>query len=161
MSKDKFPVTSAIRVLKSENAVFETYEYDYEDKGGTKQSAVELGVDEHKVIKTLIFDADGMIVCVLMHGDMEVSTKELARQIGVKSVIPCDEKVASNSTGYKFGGTSPFGLRKPLPIYSEESIFELDKIYINGGKQGFLIGINPELISSLLKSKSVNVAIKK
>lgn len=161
MAKDKFPVTPAIRYLKSAGINFDTYEYQYEEKGGTSQSAIELGVDEHSVIKTLIFEADNRIICVLMHGDREVSTKELARQINVKAVNPCDEKTAFNHTGYKFGGTSPFGTRKPLPIYVESTILDLEMIYINGGKQGFLISTNPEIFSSLLNCKTVHVAISK
>ena len=161
MGKEKYPVTPAVRFLKANNVQFETFEYVYEEKGGTKQSALELNVDENLVIKTLIFSADGMTICVLMHGDMEVSTKELARQLNVKVIVPSEEKTAFNNTGYKFGGTSPFGTRKMLPIYIESSILSNEMVYINGGKQGFLLGINPEVIKTLLGAEEVNVGIKK
>ena len=161
MAKDKYPTTPAVRQLKDSNVEFDSYIYDYEEKGGTAQSAKELNVSENAVIKTLIFSADGNIICVLMHGDMEVSVKELARKLNVKTVLPCDEKTATNHTGYKFGGTSPFGLRKSLPVYAESSIFKLDKIYINGGKQGYLFGINPNILKTLLKAEEINVAIIK
>jgi Cys-tRNA(Pro) deacylase len=161
MAKDKFPVTPATRFLKDNKIDFDQYEYEYEEKGGTKQSATELSVDEHSIIKTLIFSADGEIICMLMHGDYEVSTKELARQLGVKQVLQCDEKVATNATGYKFGGTSPFGTRKQIPVYIEKTILELERIYINGGKQGFIISVSPRIIINLLRAKEVSVALTK
>ncbi|MBX3042834.1 MAG: Cys-tRNA(Pro) deacylase [Candidatus Kapabacteria bacterium] len=161
MSKEKFPVTPAIRFLRDNKAAYDEYLYEYKEHGGTAQSAEELGVDEHNVVKTLIFKSDRDIICVLQHGDLEVSVKELARQIGSKLIEQCDEKTAFNHTGYKFGGTSPFGLRKKTNIYAESTILNLDKIYINGGKQGFLIGINPDLLIKLLNVYPVDVAIIK
>lgn len=156
----KIPITTAIRFLNDNKVFFEPYEYDYQEKGGTSQTALELNIDEYSVIKTLIFQADKEIICVLMHGNYEVSTKELSRNLNVKFIEQVDEKTAFNATGYKFGGTSPFGTRKALKIYVEESILNLDKIYINGGKQGFIIAISPESLG-LLDYKTVNVAIKK
>lgn len=161
MAKDKYPITPAVRQLKDYNIDFESYLYEYEEKGGTAQSAKELNVNENEVIKTLIFSADSKIICVLMHGNLEVSLKELARKLNVKNVLQCDEKTATNHTGYKFGGTSPFGLRKSLPVYAESTIFELEKIYINGGKQGYLIGIKPNILKTLLKAEEITVGIIK
>lgn len=161
MSKDKYPVTPAIRILKQHNADFIPYEYEYEEKGGTAQSARELGVEEHSVVKTLIFDSEKGALCALMHGDCEVSTKELARLLNVKTIVPCDEKKAHNTTGYQFGGTSPFGTKKSIPVYAEKTIFDLERIYINGGKRGFLIEIKPLLLKTILNAVEINVAIKK
>ncbi len=157
-SKD-IPITTAIRHLRSANVDFEAFEYDYQEKGGTRQTALELGVDEHLVVKTLVFDADGSLVIVLMHGDREVSTKEFARILGVKKVEPADQKKAMNATGYQFGGTSPFGLRKNLPIYMEESILELPYIFINGGKRGFIVKINTADLEKLINFQKVKVGI--
>ncbi len=161
MSKKKYPVTPAIRMLRQFNADFETYEYEYKEKGGTSQSASELGVDEYRVIKTLIFTSEKELLCVLMHGNMEVSVKKLAAHLNLKHVSAADENKALNATGYRFGGTSPFGLKKQLPIYAEKSIFSLDKIFINGGKQGFLIEIEPNLLKKILNVQEINVAISK
>src|SRR5262249_1587344 len=128
--------------------------------GGTEHSAQELGVDEHAVIKTLIMETDlAEPLIVLMHGDREVSTKELARRLGVKRVSPCDPSVAQKHTGYQVGGTSPFGTRKPLAVYAEKTIFELPAIYINGGKRGFLVSIHPDDLSRALTIIEVEVAI--
>ena len=159
MSKQDIPVTTAIRHLRQAKVEFVPYSYDYEEKGGTRQTAVELNVNEHNVIKTLVFIADGELIIVLMHGDKEVSTKELARQLNVKKVEPADQKSAMNATGYQFGGTSPFGIKKNLPIYIENTIMELDKIYINGGKRGFIIEISVSDLPKLLKIELVQVAI--
>lgn len=159
MSKNDFPVTTAIRELRAKKVEFEQFIYDYEEKGGTHQTSIVLNVEEHTVVKTLVFDADGIIIIVLQHGDKEVSTKELARLINVKKVEQCDEKRAMNNTGYQFGGTSPFGTRKPIPVYAEESIFDLERIYINGGKRGFILGINPNDIKKVFDVKFVKVAI--
>lgn len=159
MSKDKFPITPAIRQLRQFNIDFEQFEYDYEEKGGTAQTAKELNIDEHIVIKTLIFITPNELICLLMHGDKESSTKELARILNVKSIEPADEKIASNSTGYQFGGTSPFGLRKNIKIYIEETILNYEYVYINGGKRGFIIKINTQVILEILKPIKVKVAI--
>lgn len=161
MSKEKKPVTPAVRFLKEHHAEFDTFNYDYEEKGGTRNSAEKLNVDEYQIIKTLIFSADGKIICVLMHGNCEVSTKELARFLNVKTVEPCDEKTAFNHTGYKFGGTSPFGVRKQMNVYIEKSILSLNYVYINGGKQGFLVGMKPTDIKNLLNAVEINTAIIK
>jgi len=159
LSKDKIPVTPAIRLLRNFNVDFESFEYEYEEKGGTKHTAYELNVEEHTVIKTLILDADGEIVCMLMHGDKEVSLKELARLMGVKKVEPCDAKIAMNATGYMFGGTSPFGTKKHLPVYAQVTIFDLERIYINGGKRGLILQLSPDIIKTILSPELVDVAI--
>lgn len=161
MAKDKTPVTPAVRLLRQEQVAFTAHPYAYEEKGGTATSARELGVDEHAVIKTLIMEDDGKNpLIVLMHGDRQVSTKELARSIGVRSVTPCAPAVADKHSGYQVGGTSPFGTRKAMPVYLEETILELPKIYINGGKRGFLVGIDPREVLRLLKPTLVKVGIK-
>ena len=142
---------SAIPVLKKHDASFTEHEYRYEDKGGTAVSSRELGVDEHTVIKTLVMeDENKHPLIVLMHGDREVSTKNLARQIGRKTVTPCNPVVAQKHTGYMVGGTSPFGTRKPLPIFMERTIAELDRIYINGGRRGFLVSMAPSDLMRIL-----------
>lgn len=161
MAKDKTPVTPAIRLLRQEIVAFTAHPYAYEEKGGTAVSARELGVDEHAVIKTLIMEDDGRNpLIVLMHGDWQVSTKELARVIGVRSVSPCTPAVADKHSGYQVGGTSPFGTRKVMPVYMEETILEFSRIYINGGKRGFLIGLDPREVVRLLKPTLVKVGIK-
>jgi Cys-tRNA(Pro) deacylase len=159
MAKKEIPATTAIRELKANNVPFEAFLYEYQEKGGTKQTAEELDVNEHVVIKTLVFDADGKIIIVLMHGDKEVSTKELARFLNVKKVEPSDQKNAMNATGYQFGGTSPFGTKKKLPIYIESSILDLDEIYINGGKRGLIVKISVKDLTRVLPFTPVNVAI--
>ena len=160
MSKDKTPVTPAVRMLRAENIPFTSHPYAYEDKGGTSVSARELGVDEHSVIKTLIMEDDGRNpLVVLMHGDRQVSTKELARLMGVKSVAPCAPEVAQKHSGYQVGGTSPFGTRRIMPVYMEETILALPRIYINGGKRGFLVAIDPNEVMRLLKATLVRVAV--
>lgn len=161
MAKKDFPVTTAIRQLRDKNINFEPYEYEYLDKGGTRQTAEELNVDEHAVVKTLVFESEKFPFLVLQHGDREVSTKELARLLGVKKIEPAKIENALKLTGYQFGGTSPFGTKKPLKVYVESSIFALDKIYINGGKRGFIIAINPTDIKSVLDWEEVDVAIEK
>lgn len=162
MKSDDYPVTQAIRFLNDNKLAFTPYQYAYEEHGGTRQTAVELGVDEHTVIKTLVFETDeGECFILLMHGDFEASVKELARLLNVKKVQPCAEQKAMKFTGYQFGGTSPFGLRKPMQVYAEESILELDHIYINGGKRGFILKISTQDIKKVLKLQTVNVAIKK
>jgi Cys-tRNA(Pro) deacylase len=142
---------SAIPVLKKHQASYTEHEYRYEDKGGTAVSSRELGVDEHTVIKTLVMeDENKRPLIVLMHGDREVSTKSLARQIGCKTVTPCNPVVAQKHTGYMVGGTSPFGTRKPLPIFMERTIAELDRLYINGGRRGFLVSMAPSDLMRIL-----------
>ena len=154
-----YPVTMAIRVLRQQNVTFTPHLYPYEPQGGTRVSAAALGVDEHVVVKTLIFEDDGKKpLCILMHGDREVSAKNLARQIGVKSVSPCQPAVADRHSGYQVGGTSPFGLKRAMPIYCERTIAELPRIYINGGARGFLVGIAPADLLRVLAPTSVDVA---
>jgi len=154
------PLTPAIHFLRSKGIGFTGHLYKYEEKGGTAASARELNVPEHIVIKTLVFKMDGKDpIIVLMHGDREVSTKELARQIGAKQIGKCEEAEAQRHTGYMFGGTSPFGTRKPLPVYIESTILELPEIYINGGKRGFLVKIAPGDFSKAFPCTPVSVAI--
>jgi Cys-tRNA(Pro) deacylase len=160
MAKEKFPVTPAIRLLREKKAAFTEHLYAYEDKGGTAVSSRELGVDEHAVIKTLVMeDESARPLIVLMHGDRQVSTKELARQIGCKTVSPCAPATADKHSGYQVGGTSPFATRKAMPVYLEETIAELPRIYINGGKRGFLIGLDPRELIRVLEPRLVRVGI--
>ena len=160
MAKEKFPVTPAIRLLRQERVDFTEHLYAYEEKGGTAVSARELGVDEHCVVKTLVMEDDGkQPLIVLMHGDRQVSTRELARLIGARSVTPCAPAVADKHSGYQVGGTSPFATRKAMQVYIEETILTLPKIYINGGKRGFLIGIDPRELLRVLKPVAVKVGI--
>lgn len=160
MAKEKFPVTAAIRALREGKILFTEHLYPYEEKGGTATSARHLGVPEHCVIKTLIMEDDKKKpLIILMHGDCQVSTKELARQIGARSVVPCSPEAANRHTGYIVGGTSPFGTKQSLPVYVEASILDLDQIYINGGKRGFLVALAPQDLVKLLKPTAVTVAI--
>lgn len=160
MSKEKFPSTPAILALKSQGANFTLHTYPYEDRGGTKVSAIKLGVNEHCVIKTLIMeDETGKPLIILMHGDKEVSTKALARTIGVKSIAPCKPEVAEKHTGYKVGGTSPFATRKSLPIYIEKTIIDLPEILINAGSRGLLAKIPTTELVRILNPIPVIVAI--
>ncbi|KJV27125.1 membrane protein [Aquitalea magnusonii] len=159
MSKEKTPVTQAIRVLREHKVEYSEHLYKYEDKGGTTVSARELGVDEHCVVKTLIMeDEQKHPLIVLMHGDREVGTGMLAKQIGVKKINPCDPKTADKHSGYQVGGTSPFGTRHPMPVYMESSIAQLPRIYINGGKRGFLIGMDPQEVIRVLQPVLVQAA---
>ncbi len=161
MAKEKIPVTPAIRQLRAEKVPFSEHLYLYEDKGGTAVSARELGVPEHTVIKTLIMEDERKNpLVILMHGDCQVSTKELARQIGVKQITPCTPDSAIRHTGYQVGGTSPFGTKKVLPVYLEKSILDLTKIYLNGGKRGFLVGVDPAEAVRVLRPLLVTVGIK-
>lgn len=154
--------TPATRFLKGKGASFGEHPYDYVDHGGTAESARQLGVPEHAVFKTLVMQDDrGRPLIVLMHGDRTVSTKALARSLGVKAVEPCDPAQAQRHSGYLVGGTSPFGLRKPLPVYHESSMLELDRVYLNGGRRGYLVSLPPALIVELLGSTPVNCAIDK
>lgn len=160
MSKEKFPTTQAIRSLKHHKIAFSIQTYTYEEKGGTAVAARELNLDEHRVVKTLVMeDENGHPFLMLMHGDNKVSTKALARALGVKTVSPCDPKVAQKHTGYFVGGTSPFGTKKPLRIYIEKTIIDLKKIYINAGKRGLLAEISPNDLMKTLNPTAVNVAI--
>lgn len=158
--KEHVSETPATRFLREQGVVFTEHPYAYEERGGTSVSARELGVDEHAVIKTLILqDEAARPMVVLMHGDRKVSTKNLARQVGCKSIEPCKPEVASRHSGYLVGGTSPFGTRKAMPVYAEASIFELPNIYINGGRRGYLIGIAPDTLAALLPLTRVHCAL--
>ncbi len=160
MTKEKIPSSPAILALKAQLAVFSLHSYKYEDKGGTKASAMKLGVDEHCVIKTLIMeDENASPLVILMHGDKEVSTKSLARSIGAKTIVPCRPEIAQKHTGYKVGGTSPFGTKKTLPIYMEKTILELPAILINAGSRGLLAQMAPAELMRILHPVLVNVAI--
>ena len=153
MAKDSdIPVTQAVRALRAAHVAFTAHCYDYVERGGTAHSAASLGVNEHAVIKTIVLEDESRapLIC-LQHGDFEVSTKALARIRGCKMVTPCTPETALRHTGYKVGGTSPFGTRKPLPVYVQQSIVELPLIYINGGKRGFLVGISPAALIATLK----------
>jgi Cys-tRNA(Pro) deacylase len=162
VTKEKAPVTPAVRALRAAGVAFTDHLYEYEEKGGTAVSARELGVEEHSVVKTLVMeDEQRNVLLVLMHGDRQVSTKELARVLEVKSVQPCTPEVANRYTGYLVGGTSPFGTRRPLPVYMERTILDLAKIYINGGKRGYLVGMDPARAQALLQARLVSVAIDK
>jgi Cys-tRNA(Pro) deacylase len=160
MAKDKIPVTQAVRVLRAAGVDFTDHIYTYEEHGGTEVCARELDVDEHSVIKTLVMEDDKKDpLIVLMHGDLQVSTKELARQIGAKSVTPCRPEIADRHTGYMVGGTSPFGVRRKMPVYMEETICNLERIYINGGGKGYLVGMAPKDVVNILNPKMVGVGI--
>ena len=160
MSKNKSAVTPAVRALRAAGVSFTEHPYAYEEKGGTAVSARELGVDEHCVIKTLIMEDERRNpLIILMHGDLQVSTRELARIIGVKQIAPCTPETALKHSGYQVGGTSPFGTRKEMPVYLEETITGLPRIYINGGKRGFLVGIDPADLVRVLNPVAVKVGI--
>ncbi|TWI64281.1 Cys-tRNA(Pro) deacylase [Pseudoduganella lurida] len=158
--KEHISETPATALLKKHKVPFSEHPYGYEEHGGTSVSARELGVDEHHVVKTLVMqDEAAKPLIVLMHGDCKVSTKNLARNIGCKSVEPCKPEVAQRHSGYLVGGTSPFGTKKDMPVYVEESILALETIYINGGRRGFLIGIAPAVLGQVLGAKAVNCAL--
>ena len=160
MGKKAYPVTPAIRVLRKEKVSFTVHLYKYIDKGGARQAAAELSLEERGVIKTLVFqDENKQGLLMLMHGDQLVSGKQLARQIGCKGVTPCDPQQALKLTGYMVGGISPFGTRNKLPVYAEASIFDLQEIYINGGKRGMLVQIDPIVLKTVLLATPVNVAL--
>ena len=157
----KPPSTNATRMLKAAGIAYGEHLYRYEDKGGTAVSARELGVPEHAVIKTLVFEDDQRRpFLILMHGDREVSVKELARQIGARGVQPCKPEVADKHSGYQVGGTSPFGTRKAMPVYAEGTIFDLERIWINGGAKGFLVSLAPSVLQDLLKAHAVRVGLE-
>lgn len=160
VAKDKTPVTAAIRVLREARVEHTPHLYDYEPRGGTRHSAASLGVDEHQVIKTLVMHDDAARpLLVLMHGDHEVSTKALARELGVKSILPCEPAVADRHSGYQVGGTSPFGTRRAMPVYMQASIAQLPVLYVNGGKRGFLVSMAPSELIRVLRPTLVDVAI--
>jgi Cys-tRNA(Pro) deacylase len=156
-----YPITPAIRVLREKKVEFEPHVFEYVEKGGTRHSAELLKVDEHAVIKTLIFEtSERKPLVVLQHGDFEVSTKKLARILNFKTVAAIAAEKANKLTGYLVGGTSPFGTKTTMPIYAEKTIFDLAKIYVNGGKRGFLISINPHVFEEILEITKVEVAAK-
>ncbi len=156
-----YPITPAIRVLCGKKVEFEPHVFEYVEKGGTKHSAEILKVDEHAVIKTLIFETnEKKPLIVLMHGDFQVSEKNLARVLKVKSVAPATAEKANKLTGYLIGGTSPFGTKTKMPVYAEKTIFDLSHIYINGGKRGFLIKIAPRVLKEILPIEEIEAAIK-
>ncbi len=158
--KDHVSETPATAFLKKHGVAFTEHVYAYEEHGGTAVSARELGVPEHEVVKTLVMEDEARrAFMVLMHGDRKVSTKNLARQIGAKKVEPCTPETANRHSGYLVGGTSPFGTRKNLPVYVEKSVLGLEKIYINGGRRGYLVGIAPGELARLLGAKAVEVAL--
>lgn len=158
--KEHISETQATQMLRKHQVVFSEHPYAYEERGGTEVSARELGVPEHQVVKTLVMQDEGARpLMVLMHGDCKVSTKNLARAIGCKSVEPCKPEVAQRHSGYQVGGTSPFGTRKAMPLYVEHSILLLDKIYINGGRRGYLVGLAPQVLLDLLAAKPVHCAL--
>jgi Cys-tRNA(Pro) deacylase len=155
-----YPVTMAIRVLRQHKVEFTPHLYAWEARGGTAASAQHLGVDEHVVVKTLIFEDEAKKpLCILMHGDREVSAKNLARQLRHKTVAPCTPEVADRHSGYQVGGTSPFGLKRAMPVYCEKTIGDLPRIYINGGARGFLVGMDPRELLRVLAPGLVEVAI--
>lgn len=160
MKAPKYPVTPAVHMLRENNVAFTPRPYKYEEKGGTAVSSRELGVPEERVIKTLVMEDDSKNpLIILMHGNKQVSTKELARQIGVKSIAPCKPDVANRHSGYQVGGTSPFGTKKKLPVYAEKTILDFETIIINGGGKGFLVELSPKDLDRVLQPTWVNVAI--
>jgi Cys-tRNA(Pro) deacylase len=157
--KEHISETPATAFLRQHNVVFTEHVYDYVERGGTGESARQLGVEKHAVIKTLVMqDQDAKPLIVLMHGDRQVSLKNLARQIGAKKVEPCKPDVAQRHSGYQIGGTSPFGTRKTVPTYVQRSVLTLTSIYINGGRRGYLLGIAPSVLTNLLQARSVDCA---
>lgn len=153
-------MTPAIRMLRAAHAAYRPMLYVFEERGGTSQLARELGIDEHLTVKTLIMETDAKKpLIILMHGDCTVSTKELARCIGVKSVKPCEPEQADRNSGYHVGGTTPFATRKQMPVYVEDTILELENIYINGGYRGFVLEMKPQVLIDLLHPTPVHVAI--
>ena len=160
MSKTKHvSETPATQMLRRAGVAFGEHPYEYVEHGGTEESARRLGVDEHRVVKTLVMeDEHAKPLIVLMHGDRKVSTKNLARQIGAKRVEPCKPEVANRHSGYLVGGTSPFGTKKSMPVYVESTILELDEIWLNGGRRGYLVSLAPSVLTALLNAKPVQCA---
>lgn len=163
MSKEKHvSETPATHLLRQNRIAFDEHPYDYVDHGGALESARQLGVDPHQVAKTLIMeDEHGRPLVILMHGDCEVSTKNLARQTGAKKISPCTPETAQKNSGYQVGGTSPFGTRKKMPVWIEATLLDYPTIYLNGGRRGYLISLAPSAITSLLGAKPVHVALTK
>ena len=164
MKDHDIPITSAVRALRKAGIPIISHFYDYIEHGGTKHASEALGLEEHAVVKTLIMEVHDVrkkFVIVLMHGDREISTRELGRVLGVKKVLPASATDVEKSTGFIPGGVSPFGTRSLLPVYAEESIFRLERIFINGGKRGFLVEIKPDELTKVLKAIPVQVAIGK
>ena len=158
--KSHAPETPATAFLREHGVSYTEHLYDYVEHGGTSESSRQLNVDEHHVVKTLVMqDQDAHPLIVLMHGDRKVSLKNLARQIGAKSVAPCKPEVAQRHSGYQVGGTSPFGSRKSLLVYVERSLLALPKIYINGGNRGFLVGIAPQVLTDVLHAAPIDCAL--
>jgi len=156
-----YPTTPAVRFLRERKVEFTPHIYEYVEKGGTKHSAEILQVDEHAVVKTLVFETnERKPLIVLQHGDFQVSTKSLARILNVKTIAPVAPEKAHKLTGYFVGGTSPFGVKTKMPIYAETTIFDLERIYINGGKRGFLIEIEPQVLERILEIRKVAAAAK-
>ena len=152
--------TPATQLLRAQGVEFTEHPYDYVEHGGSAESARQLGLDEHMVVKTLVMqDQDAKPLIVLMHGNRKVSTKNLARQIGAKSVEPCKPEVANRHSGYLVGGTSPFGTKKDMPVFIEESILSLPRIAINGGRRGYLLQLDPQVCVRLLQAKTVQCAL--
>ena len=152
--------TPATAWLRAHGVAFTEHPYDYVDHGGTAESARQLGMPEHEVVKTLVMqDEKARPLVVLMHGDRQVSTKNLARQIGAKSIEPCTPEVAQRHSGYQVGGTSPFGLRKPMPVYVEDTVLVLPRIVINGGRRGYLVGLAPAVLRDVLGARPVQCAL--
>lgn len=157
MAKEKFPVTAAVRMLRDHGVDFTHHPYEYEERGGTAVSARELGVDEHAVIKTLVMEDEAKKPLVmLMHGDREVSTKNLARHLGVKTIVPSDPVTADRHSGYQVGGTSPFGTRRAMPVYLQRTIADLPYLYVNGGRRGYLVGMTPAELIRVLRPTLVD-----
>jgi Cys-tRNA(Pro) deacylase len=160
MKKRKFPTTPAVRFLRQHRIDFHPHLYPYEERGGAMQAAAVLDLSPRSVIKTLVFDTSGNeTILMLMHGDREVSTRRLGRALGVKHVSPCEPGSAEKHTGYKVGGISPFGTRQAMPVFAEASIFQLEHIYINGGKRGFLVEIAPRALRETLNARPVLAAV--
>ena len=152
--------TPATQLLRKAGVAFTEHPYDYVEHGGTAQSARQLGMAEHAVIKTLVMQDDkAQPLIVLMHGDRQVSTKNLAREIGAKSVVPCTPEVAQRHSGYMVGGTSPFGLRKVMPVWVEASVLALPRICINGGRRGFLVGLAPDVLVTVAGARPVQCGL--
>lgn len=163
MKQKNIPKTPAVRFLTQNNVEFLPHEYNYLDKGGTKVAAESVGCDEHVMLKTLVFEKIDEAnkrhpIIVLMHGDKSVSTKQLARFLNIKSVEPANPQAALKYTGYQVGGTSPFGTKEKIPVYAESTIFDIDKIWINGGKRGFLVEIESKVLKDILPVTEVNVS---
>lgn len=163
MSKSQHQsLTPATQWLKQHKIPFEERSYEYVEHGGALQAAAECGIEPHRVVKTLIMEDDaGKPLVILMHGDCDVSTKNLARQIGVKHVAPCKPEQAQRNSGYFVGGTSPFGTKKKMPVYVESTILDYEQIFINGGRRGYQVGIDPKVLTDVLGAKPVNCAIPK